>query len=333
MSLKPLREQVVVVMGASSGIGREAALRFAGRGAKVVVSARGEPGLRSLVEEIREGGGEAAAVVADAAEFEQVEAVADRAAEEYGRLDTWVHVAGVGLFAAFEDTTPEEFRRVIDVNLMGQVHGAMAALPHIKREGRGALIHISSMGAKRSVPLQSAYSASKHGIDGFLEALRVELRHEGLPIGVTSIQPATTNTPFFDKARTKLGVKPVAPPPIYGPNLVADAILHAAEHPARDIVVGGAAKALILGQRFSPRLVDALMQRRGFEVHYTDEPKTENAPDNLHASLGYEAVEGSFSDRQHPSSLYTWLELRPAAKVIAVAGAALGALVLLRARS
>ncbi len=331
MTLKPLREQVVVVMGASSGIGREAALRLAGRGAQVVVSARGEPGLRSLVEEIQEAGGEAPAVVADAAEFEQVKAVADRAAEEYGRLDTWVHVAGVGLFAAFADTTPEEFRRVIDVNLMGQVHGAMAALPYIKREGRGALVHISSMGAKRSVPLQSAYCASKHGMEGFLEALRVELRHEGLPIGVTSIQPATTNTPFFDKARTKLGVKPVAPPPIYGPNLVADAILHAAEHPARDIVVGGAAKALILGQRLSPRLVDALMQTRGFEVHYKDEPKAENAPDNLQASLGYEAVEGSFSDRQHPRSLYTWLELRPAAK--GIAGAALGALALLRARS
>jgi NAD(P)-dependent dehydrogenase (short-subunit alcohol dehydrogenase family) len=262
-----------------------------------------------------------------------VKAVADRAVEEYGRLDTWVHVAGVGLFAAFEDTTPEEFRRVIDVNLMGQVHGAMAALPHIKREGRGALIHISSMGAKRSVPLQSAYCASKHGMEGFLEALRVELRREGLPIGVTSIQPATTNTPFFDKARTKLGVKPVAPPPIYGPNLVADAILHAAERPARDIVVGGAAKALILGQRLSPRLVDTLMQTGGFEVHYTDEPKTEDAPDNLYASLGHEAVEGSFSDRAHPRSLYTWLELRPAAKGAAVAGAALGALALLRARS
>ena len=333
MKPKPLQEQVVVVMGASSGLGREAALRFAGRGAKVVVSARGEPELRSLVEEIREGGGEATAVVADAAEFEEVRAVADRAAEEYGRLDTWVHVAGVGLFAAFEDTTPEEFRRVIDVNLMGQVHGAMAALPHIKREGRGALIHISSMGAKRSVPLQSAYCASKHGMEGFIEALRVELRREGLPIGVTSIQPATTNTPFFDKARTKLGVKPVAPPPIYAPRIVADAILHAAEHPVRDIVVGGAAKAMILGQRLSPRLLDALMQRGGFEVHYTDEPKTEDAPDNLYTSLGHEAVEGSFGDRQHPRSLYTWLELRPAAKGAVVAGAALGALTLLRARS
>jgi NAD(P)-dependent dehydrogenase (short-subunit alcohol dehydrogenase family) len=236
------------------------------------------------------------------------------------------------LFAAFEDTTPEEFRRVIDVNLMGQVHGAMAALPHIKREGRGALIHVSSMGAKRSVPLQSAYCASKHGMEGFIEALRVELRREGLPIGVTSIQPATTNTPFFDNARTKLGVKPVAPPPIYGPNLVADAILHAAEHPARDLVVGGAAKALILGQRLSPRLVDALMQAGGFEVHYTDEPKSEDAPDNLYASPGHGAVEGSFSDRAHPTSLYTWLEMRPVARGAALAGAALGALALLRAR-
>jgi len=133
--------------------------------------------------------------------------------------------------------------------------------------------------------------------------------------------------------RTKLGVKPVAPPPIHGPNLVADAILRAAEHPARDIAVRGAAKALILGQRLSPRLVDALLQRGGFEVHYTDEPKTEDAPDNLYASLGYDAVEGSFGGRAHPGSLYTWLELRPTAKGAAVTGATLGALALLRARS
>ena len=119
-----------------------------------------------------------------------MKAVADAAVEEFGRLDTWVHIAGVGLFARFEETTPEEFERVIDVNLMGQVYGAMAALLHIKREGRGALLHMSSMGAKRSIPLQSAYCASKHGIDGFLEAMRVELRHERWPIGVTSIKPA-----------------------------------------------------------------------------------------------------------------------------------------------
>jgi len=150
VQLKPVEEQVVVLMGASSGIGRESALRFAGRGTKVVVSARGEEGLDSLVQEIRDEGGEAITVPADTSDFEQVKAVADRAVEEYGALDTWVHLAGVGLFATFEQTTPEEFARVIDVNLMGQVYGAMAALPHVKREGRGALIHISSVEAKRS---------------------------------------------------------------------------------------------------------------------------------------------------------------------------------------
>jgi len=318
-------------MGASSGIGRETALRFAERGAKVVVSARSEPGLHSLVEEIRGEGGEATAVVAEVTDFEQVKAVADRAVEEYGRLDTWVHLAAVGLFATFEQTTPEEFERVIDVNLMGQAYGAMAALPHLKREGRGAMIHVSSMGAKRSVPLQSAYCASKHGIDGFLEALRVELKHEGWPISVTQVMPGTINTPFFDKARTKLGVKPVAPPPIYQPNIVADAILHAAENPARDLVVGGAAKAVILSQAISPRLLDILLEIRGFEVHYTREPKSEDAPANLFEPIeGHNAVEGSFRDRAHLRSLYNWLELRPTVKRVAVVGGVLGALTVLR---
>jgi NAD(P)-dependent dehydrogenase (short-subunit alcohol dehydrogenase family) len=334
VKLKPVGEQVVALMGASSGIGRETALRFARNEARVVVSARGEEGLDSLVEEIRREGGEAIAVPADTSEFEQVKAVADRAVEEYGRLDTWVHLAAVGLFATFEQTTPEEFERVIDVNLMGQVYGAMAALPHIKREGRGTLIHISSMGAKRSIPLQSAYCASKHGIDGFLEALRVELKHEGWPISVTQVMPATINTPFFDKARTKLGVKPVAPPPIYGPNIVADAILHAAENSARDLVVGGAARAVISTQTVSPRLLDAVLKRVGFEVHYTDEPKPADAPDNLFGPIeGHNTSEGSFGDRAHPKSLYNWLEMHPVVRRGAAAGMALGLLAALRVRS
>ena len=268
---------MVALMGASSGIGRGTALRFANRGAKVVVSARIEERLNSLVDEIRGKGGQATAIPAEVTEFEQVKAVADGAVEEYGRLDTWVHLAAVLLVASFEDTTPEEVARVIDVNLMGQVYGAMAALPHIKREGGGALIHVSSIGAKRSIPLQSAYCASKDGIDGFLVSLRVELQHEELPISVTQVMPATINTPFFDKARTKLGVKPVAPPPIYQPGIVSEAILHSAENLARDIVVGGAAKAIILGQALSPRLLDVLLKARGFEVHYTREPKPEDA--------------------------------------------------------
>ena len=334
MRLKPVGEQVVVLMGASSGIGRETALRFARKGAKVVVSARGEEGLGSLVEEIRRDGGEATYVVADTSEFEQVKAVAERAAEEYGTLDTWVHLAAVGLFATFEETTPEEFARVVDVNLMGQVYGAMAALPHLKRGGGGALIHVSSMGAKRSIPLQSAYCASKHGIDGFLEALRVELMREGAPVSVTQVMPATINTPFFDKARTKLGVKPVAPPPIYQPGVVADAVLFAAERPARDLVVGGAAKAVMTAQQISPWLLDVLLRRFGFGVHYTDEPKTEDDLDNLFAPVqGLDTVEGSFGHRAHPRSLYNRLELHPALKRATALGAALAALAILRGRS
>jgi NAD(P)-dependent dehydrogenase (short-subunit alcohol dehydrogenase family) len=331
MRLKPVEEQVVALMGASSGIGRETALRFGERGARVVVSARSEEGLNSLVEEIRGKGGQATAIAAEVTDFEQVKMVANAAVEEYGRLDTWVHLAAVLLVASFEETAPEEFARVIDVNLMGQVYGAMAALPHIKREGGGALIHVSSMGAKRSIPLQSAYCASKHGIDGFLESLRVELQREKVPISVTQVMPATINTPFFDKARTKLGVKPVAPPPIYQPGIISEAILHAAENPARDLVVGGAAKAVILSQAVSPRLLDVLLKLRGFEVHYTGEPKPEDAPDNLFEPVdGHNVVEGSFRDRAHPRSLYNWLELHPTVKRVVLVGGTLGALTVLR---
>lgn len=331
MELKPIEEQVVVVFGASSGIGRETALRFAKRGAKVVASARGQEGLDSLVAEIRAQGGEATAVAAEAADVQQVKAVANRAVEAYGRLDTWVHVAAVSIFAPFEQTTPEEFRRVMEVNLLGQVHGAMAALPHLKREGRGALIHVSSVEAKRSVPLQSAYAASKQGVHGFLEVLRVELQHAGVPISVTEVMPASINTPLFNKARTKLGVKPMPPPPIYQPSVVAETILHAAEHPTREIFAGGAGKALSLAQRISPSLVDAYQVRKGFRSQQTDEPKPADAPDNLFQPLpGYDTVEGDFSDQAKSKSYYDWLEMHPGAGW-ALAGLTLGAL-LIRAK-
>jgi NAD(P)-dependent dehydrogenase (short-subunit alcohol dehydrogenase family) len=333
VKLKPLGEQVVVLMGASSGIGRESALRFARKGARVVVSARGEEGLDSLVEEIRGEGGEVIAVPADTSEFDQMKALADRAVQEYGRLDSWVHLAAVGLFATFEQTTPEEFARVIEVNLMGQVYGAMAALPHIKREGRGALIHISSVEAKRSFPFHSAYGASKHGIDGFLEALRVELKHEGWPISVAQVMPGTINTPFFDKGRTKLGVKAVGIPPIYEPETVANVILYAAENPARDLVCGGAAQALILNQRLSPRMLDAILTTRaGFAPQKTEEPRSEDDPDNLYAPIrGHDTAKNGF--RALSRSFYNWLQMHPVVRRGAAVGTALGLLSALRRRS
>lgn len=302
MQLKSIDQQVVVVVGASSGIGRETALKFANRGAKVVVSARGQEGLHSLVDEIRTRGGEATAIVADVADFEQVKAIADQTVERYGRLDTWVHGAAVNIYATFEQTTPEEFQRVIDVNLMGQIHGAMAALPHLKREGRGALIHVTSVEARRSLPYHSAYAAAKHGVDGFLEAMRVELMHEKIPISLTEVLPASINTPLFNKSRSKIGVKPVGLPPLYQPSIVADAILYVAEHPRREIVVGDAGKMMLLTQKISPGLMDAFMLSFGFDAQRTTQPESEDAPDNLFEPIsGFDTTEGDFRDKTQPS--------------------------------
>ncbi|MBW4561671.1 MAG: SDR family oxidoreductase [Mojavia pulchra JT2-VF2] len=326
MQLKPINQQVVAVVGASSGVGRKTALEFAKKGASLVVSARNEAGLESLVNEISQMGGKAVAIPADVSVFEQVQAIADKAIEQYGRLDTWVHCAAVALYATFDQTTPEEFKRVIDVNLMGQVYGAMAALPHLKREGRGSLIHISSVEAKRSFPFHSAYGASKHGIDGFLEALRVELMHDKLPINVTNVMPASINTPLFDKARTKLGVKPQGAPPFYSPQAVADAILYVAEHPTRDIVVGDVGQMMALTERLSPQLMDAFMLQVGFKAQKTNQPKSEDAPDNLVEPIsGFDKVEGDFNNKTVPS-LSTWWDTHPMAKWSA-AIVALGAVV------
>lgn len=324
MQLKPINQQVVAIVGASSGIGRETALRFAQKGAKVVVAARTQSGLESLVAEIKQAGGDAVYVIADVSEFEQVKAIADKTVATYGRLDTWVHAAATGVLAPFDQITPEEFKRVIDVNLTGQAYGAMAALPYLKQEGRGALIHISSVEARRSIPLQSPYSASKHGVEGFLESLRVELQHEGWQISVTNVMPSVINTPYYNKVRTKLGVKPTGVPPYYQPSIVADAILYVAEHPTRDFIVGDVGKVLDVMQRVSPALVDSLLLLIGFAGQRTDEPKSEDAPDNVFEPIeGYNTVEGDFGNLAIPT-FTDWLDMNPPVKWGAVAAAALG---------
>jgi NAD(P)-dependent dehydrogenase (short-subunit alcohol dehydrogenase family) len=334
IELKPVEEQVVVVFGASSGIGRQTALRFAERGAKVVASARSETGLSSLMSEIRQGGGEAIAVVADAADFDQVKVVADRAVDKYGRLDTWAHLAAVSLYAPLEQTTPEEWRRIIEVNLNGQAYGAMAALPHLKREGRGALIHVSSIEALRALPLTSAYAAAKHGIKALTDALRVELQHEGAPVSVTNIMPGSINTPLFNKARTRLGYKPMGLPPIYTPTIVTKAILYAAENPVRDMICGGAGWMIKVTEQMSPRLMDTLLEKFGFEWQRSDELKSEDAPDNLfHPIEGYDRVEGDFGYQTMPKSIWTWFERHPAAGRLLTGAAALGAITLLATKA
>lgn len=325
MQLKPIDQQVVAIVGASSGIGRKTALQFASRGAKLVVAARSQPGLDSLISEIQSLGGTAISILADVADFDQVKAIADKAVECYGHLDTWVHAAAVSVFATFDQLTPEEFKRIIEVNLNGQAYGAMAALPHLKREGRGALIHISSVEARRSLPYQSAYSASKHGIEGFLDALRLELKHEGIPISVTNILPAVINTPFYNKGRTKLGVKPTGLPPYYQPDLVADAILYAAEHPQRDVIVGDIGKITNFLQRLSPELMDTLLLLIGFEGQKTQEAKSADSPNNVFEPINlYNTVDGDFDNLEIPS-VSDWFDRNPAVKI---AGTTAGALAL-----
>lgn len=292
----------------------------------MVVSARNQEGLNSVIEEIQQAGGTAIAIPADVADFEQVQAIAEAAIAAFGRIDTWVQNAAAGMVAWFESMTPEEFRRVIDVTLMGQVYAAKVALPYLKQAGGGSLIAISSMEGRRALPLQSAYSAAKHGIEGFLEALRVELEHEGAEINVTSIKPAVINTPFYNHARTKLGVKPTGLPPYYSPRLVTEAILYAAEHPTRDYIVGDVGRLLDITQRISPGLLDLMLNWIGFQGQRTNELKQADDPDNLFEPMsGYAQVEGDFNDLTVPS-VSDWVVKNPAKTVGAIA---LGAMALL----
>jgi NAD(P)-dependent dehydrogenase (short-subunit alcohol dehydrogenase family) len=323
MELKPINEQVVVLLGAASGIGRETALRFAERGAKVVVAARSEPGLASLVREITSNGGEAVYAVCDVTDFDQVEAVAHLAVSRFGRIDTWVNLAAVAVYARFEENTLDEIRRVMDVNFMGQVHGAKAALPHLRREGRGALIAISSVEGTTSMPLHSIYAASKHAMEGWIDALRRELLADSVPISVTSIKPASINTPFFNNARAKMDVKPKGPPPIYAPSVVADCVLYAAEHPVRDLYAGGAGKMFAVTQMLSPGLLDAVLARVGIPLQRTNDP--DDREDALYAPRAYDnRVEGDFSAMESRFSPYTWIETHPGAATMLAGGLLFG---------
>lgn len=324
MKLKPINEQVVVILGASSGIGRETALQLARRGAKVVIAARSESGLNSLDLEIKDKGGEVTAVICDITDYAQVERVADIAVQAYGRIDTWVNVASVGGFSTFEDTSLEEFRRMLDTNVMGYVHGAKAALPHLRREGRGALISIGSVESYVTIPLHSHYAATKHAIEGLMDGIRRELMAEGVPISVTSIKPATINTPFFTNAMNKLGVKPQGPPPVYHPSVVAECILYAAEHPVRDLYAGGAAKMLVTQQMLMPRVVDAILAKVAIPAQKTDEPRPVETPGSLYHSLHDPRVEGDFSNKASAFSPYTWLQTHPGARMLTFGGALAG---------
>jgi short-subunit dehydrogenase len=321
--LKPAGQQVVVITGAASGIGRESAIRFAKRGARVVLAARGEAALKEVESEIRVAGGQALAVPTDVADWPQVERLAARAVDAFGRIDTWVNDAGVSAYGTFEQLTLDEFRRVVEVNFFGTVHGCRAALPHLAAQGGGALICVGSVLSDRAVPLQSAYCASKHAVKGFVESLRVELAHENSGVQLTLVKPSSINTPLFDHALTKMGRKPRPIAPVYAPSLVADVIVHCAEHRERDIVVGGAGKLMAALEAFAGPVLDWYQAKSAYSGQQTQEPESAIAPNNLSRPVPDGAhSEGSFGGRRF--SVYTWLRLRP--RIAIGTGAALGAL-------
>jgi len=309
---KPIAEQVVVITGASSGIGREAALLFGKAGASVVLTARNEDALHAVAGMIEQAGGRALVVPADVTDWEQVQQVAKSAVDTFGRIDTWINNAGISVYATAENTTVEEAHQVMHTNFMGMVHGVSAALPYMKRQGRGTIINVGSVESQRSLPLQSVYAASKHAVKGYTEALRLEQEAANSGIHVTLIMPAGINTPLFNHARSKLGVKPMPMPPVYTPELAASAIVNAAQSPQRDIYVGGAGFLFWLLQRLSPRLLDKMMitNKAMFRLQMTNEP--DDGQDNLFQPVnGTGRVHGDFQKLTKPSLYTPLLELTP----------------------
>ena len=262
-SLKPLNQQVIVITGASSGIGLATARLAAERGAKLVLIARSAETLKGLAAEIRGSGGEAIHVVADVAEREKIYAAAQEAIHCFDRIDTWINNAGVSIYGSLDEVSEADSRRLFDTNFWGVVNGSLAALPHLKERG-GALINLGSEVSEAIVPLQGMYSASKHAVKGFTDALRVEIEELGkAPVSITLIQPTAVNTPFPQHARNYMGREPKLPPPLINPEQVAEAILKAATEGGRDVKVGAMAVVNTAISKLMPNLGDKLSARRG----------------------------------------------------------------------
>jgi short-subunit dehydrogenase len=327
----PLHDQVVVLTGASSGIGRSTAILLGTRGATVVLAARNEQALREVAQEVARRGGTPRVRVTDVAEWDDVRGLAAEAVEKFGRIDTWVSCAAVALYGTVQEVAAEEMARVVQVNLLGAAYGMKAALGVMGPQGSGAIVNVASALGLQAVPLQSAYVAAKHGVLGFADALRMELEHARSAITVSTVLPSSINTPLFRHARSHMGVQPGPIPPVYEPSVVAEAIVHVIEHPRPRTVVGGAGKTLELLQRLAPRLAGTLLLRAGkvFERQRTDRPPGE---DNLfEASRGTGAVGGEFGDGAMRTSFYTTLLEQHPNRVRALLGTgAVACIVLLR---
>ena len=324
MKKKPLSQQVVVVTGASSGLGRAIARGAGERGARVVVTARSEEALQACVREIEAAGAEALAVSADHANRDEVERVVAEAVERFGRIDTYVANAIVTVYAEAERLEEDELKRVMDVNFYGVVYGFWAALPHLKASS-GTFLHVNSALSYRGIPLQAAYCASKGALRNFFESARVELEKQAPGVAISLVLPGAINTPQFDRDRQKIGKQPQPVPPIYQPEPFADAVLHCAENPIRELPVGWGAQKLLWGQKLSPRAGDLVLKRNGWKSQHTDEDKPIGSPDNLFETLpGDPGAHGRFDDQSRRSTAWTWLRLHGAKPVLIGGAAALG---------
>lgn len=327
VKLKPLSEQVVVITGASSGIGRTTARLAAERGAKVLLVARDGEALAEVVGEIEAAGGAAAYAVADVGDQGQVDAAARVAVERFGRVDTWVNDAGASVWGKLLDIPNDEHERMMRTNYWGCVHGCRAAVP-LLRDAGGVLITVGSIASDLPTPIMGAYSATKHAVKAYVEVLRMELREAGLPISVTLIKPSGIDTPIAQHTRNHLSGEAQIPPVIYAPELVADAILHAAENRKREITVGGSGRLQVLLGLHFPWIYERVAAR-GAEAVLSD-PDRAQPPTNLWEGRG--GPERSGEHLAKTFSLYTKAVEHPAAAALGLAAVGGAALALWRAR-
>jgi short-subunit dehydrogenase len=337
--LKRVENQTIVITGASSGIGLTTARMAADRGAQVVLAARSEDALRELTEEIRRDGGEAEYVVADVSDREDVREIARTAEEAFGGFDTWANVAGVFIYGRLRDVPVEDMRRQFDVNVWGLLYGSLEAAEHLTEradanltDSGGAIINIGSVVSDQSLLLQGSYSASKHAVKGFTDALRMELEEEGAPVSVTLLKPSAIDTPYPEHAKNYMDDEAELPPPVYAPETVANTILHCAEHPKRDVFVGAGGKSMSAFGYYASSLVDAVMEKLFTRAQRDESPPRPLGDNTLDEPGGDLEARGDHEGHVAESSLYTRASLRPALTGAALAGAGAVAAAALYAR-
>jgi NAD(P)-dependent dehydrogenase (short-subunit alcohol dehydrogenase family) len=316
--------KVVVITGASAGVGRATVREFARNGWRIGLLARGSAGLESAKAEVEALGGRALIIPADVADHAQVEAAAIAVESNLGPIDIWVNNAMVSVFSPVSEMSPEEFKRVTEVTYLGVVYGTMAALRFMRPRNRGTIVQVGSALAYRSIPLQSAYCGAKHGIRGFTDGLRSELLHDNIDIHLTMVQLPALNTPQFDWVKSRLPGKPQPVPPIFQPEVAARAIYWAAHHRRREVYVGLPTVKAIIANKIIPGYLDRYLAKNGYASQQTDERADPDAPDNLWHSLpGDYGAHGRFDKRARPGSLQLWFTTHRT--WIAVLAAAAGA--------